>query len=385
MIPFNKNEKSDVWNLVEERDGGTVTFTTYTFEVFDMDDVSVQASATASLSGDGTATAYIYGLVDTTDSGFVEGSQYQVKFLYNIGSEDIIDIILIQIIEDDIGVIVPYPDVMVFTGQQDSANLWMAYLAMQKAVINAIRWDPTEITHTNKLYDGEGSNYLYLQEMKITGLIRVANTREDVIRIRNTTTTISNAYYKVVYASSAPASMTLVAGSSSSSLAFSTYTTMTSLVDAINALGSGWEAEMIDSNYDDYPTTNLVEAYNYFVGAWRGTESSWEYVEMADEPISGVRLYADEGYIFSSSGFPYGHRNIAVSYVSGYSQNAMPDDLKMAVLKLVKILDSQRSEDRFNIQSFSLGHLSVTYGDVTEAIPDDIRQTLDFYTLVNAR
>ena len=82
-----KGEIKHSWIEVTERDGGTATVSTYTFEVFDKDDTSVQASATASISGNGTAEVKIYGLVDTTDDGFVVGSSYYVLFTYIIGSE----------------------------------------------------------------------------------------------------------------------------------------------------------------------------------------------------------------------------------------------------------------------------------------------------------
>ena len=91
MIELEKTEIKDVWIEVTERDGGTVTVSTYTFEVFDKDATSVQASATASISGNGTVEVKIYGLVDTTDDGFVVKSSYYVRFTYIIGSETYIE------------------------------------------------------------------------------------------------------------------------------------------------------------------------------------------------------------------------------------------------------------------------------------------------------
>ena len=87
MVERKKGEIKDSWIEVTERDGGTVTVSSYTFEVFDKDDTSVQASDTASISGNGTAEVKIYGLVDTTAAAFVAGSSYYVRFTYVIGSE----------------------------------------------------------------------------------------------------------------------------------------------------------------------------------------------------------------------------------------------------------------------------------------------------------
>jgi hypothetical protein len=58
-----------------------------TFEVFDADDSSVQASDDATIVDNGTATPDFYGLVDTTAAAFVVGSSYYARFTITIGTE----------------------------------------------------------------------------------------------------------------------------------------------------------------------------------------------------------------------------------------------------------------------------------------------------------
>ena len=99
MLRFDKNEKKDVWIEVQERDGGTVTVASATFEVFDADGDSVQASASASIANNSSTAVKIYGLVDTTASGFASGSAYEVKFTYVIGNETYIDVVPIKLVE----------------------------------------------------------------------------------------------------------------------------------------------------------------------------------------------------------------------------------------------------------------------------------------------
>jgi hypothetical protein len=85
---ISKSGKEDVWIYGEDQHtGSTVTITSATFQVFDKDGVSVQASASATLSDNGTATPDIYGLVDCTASGSTDGDYYDVLFLITIGSE----------------------------------------------------------------------------------------------------------------------------------------------------------------------------------------------------------------------------------------------------------------------------------------------------------
>jgi len=103
MIKFDKGEIKNVWIEVAERDSASFTIASATFEVFDEDGVSVQASDTASTDG-----AKIYGLVDTTATVgegeeetdvFTAGESYEVKFTFVIGSETYIDKVAIKLEE----------------------------------------------------------------------------------------------------------------------------------------------------------------------------------------------------------------------------------------------------------------------------------------------
>jgi len=96
-IKFDKNEKKNVWIQVEERDDESFTIASATFQVFDSDGTSVQASASATVSTD-----KIYGLVDTTASGFTAGESYEVVFTYIIDSETYIDKVHIKLEEKKI-------------------------------------------------------------------------------------------------------------------------------------------------------------------------------------------------------------------------------------------------------------------------------------------
>lgn len=87
-IPKGAKDYSRI--LVTEDDGGTVTITSPLFQVFDDSDVSIQAEAAASLRNNGTAAVEVYGLVDTTASGFTDGEWVKVKFTFTIS-----DVVLI--------------------------------------------------------------------------------------------------------------------------------------------------------------------------------------------------------------------------------------------------------------------------------------------------
>ncbi len=83
--------------LIEEDDGNVFTITSPVFDVVDDVDVEKQASSSASVRNNGTAAVELYGLVDTTDSGFVDGSSYKVRFTFVIDDETLKGVDLIKI------------------------------------------------------------------------------------------------------------------------------------------------------------------------------------------------------------------------------------------------------------------------------------------------
>jgi hypothetical protein len=82
-----KGEKKYSRILIEEDDGNTFTVTSPLFDVVDDADSVVQAETSASIRNNTTAAVELYGLVDTTDSGFVDGSSYKVRFTFTIDDE----------------------------------------------------------------------------------------------------------------------------------------------------------------------------------------------------------------------------------------------------------------------------------------------------------
>lgn len=88
-----------IWGQDSHDETATVTIDSATFEVFDSDGSSVQASASATISDNGTVTPDVYGLVDCTAAGFTSGNYYEVLFLVTIGSEVIPHSVHIKCVE----------------------------------------------------------------------------------------------------------------------------------------------------------------------------------------------------------------------------------------------------------------------------------------------
>ncbi len=86
-VIYEKNEIKNTWIQIEERDGESITVTSQTFDVIAADDTVIQASGNASVVNNNTALVRIFGLIDTTVAGFVDGTTYKVRFTIVIGAE----------------------------------------------------------------------------------------------------------------------------------------------------------------------------------------------------------------------------------------------------------------------------------------------------------
>lgn len=209
-------------------------------------------------------------------------------------------------------------------------------------------------TYTNDLYDGNGMTSLFLDNWPITAISRIAITREDAIKIKNTSTDCTTAYVGI---SSTAINLTVSGGDNEGTdeILFADYATMTDVVDQINTLSDeGWSAELYHSDYGDIKSTELLETFAKYCGARANTTANWEYLEMAGEPIVNFKVYKNRGEIYYSGSFPEGEQNIIISHTSGYTSTTMPEDLKKGILISIKFLFSQWKEERLGVTDFSL-------------------------------
>lgn len=291
--------------------------------------------------------------------------------------------------------IVPLQEVLEYTGQSDTQKLEATHKGVERQVKSWMGWDPEQVVHVNTLYDGKpdrrssarysgagphsypyfdhgyyqsgiyhgyGLADLYLKEKFFSDFTRVAE-RVEVIRIKNTDTTAQNAYVTIDVSNNLITLVVQGATDSSNPVSLTTNTTMTAVVSAINALGASWSAEMVDTSFSNYDSTNLLDVQGRFVGAWRGSTNALFDFDMAGEPFQGVEVYDTMGKLYYSRGFPSGRKRIAVSYTSGYSEANMPEDLKLGVMELVDAVFSRSAQGGRSIASYSLGHLTVKFGD----------------------
>ncbi|KKM74316.1 hypothetical protein LCGC14_1401610, partial [marine sediment metagenome] len=105
-------------------------------------------------------------------------------------------------------------------------------------------------------YDGTGARTFYLEHSPVTVVARVGVGRFNALGVWHNSTSSTWATARVT-----STGLTLTykdsSGTTTSSLAFSTYTTITTLAAAIDALGSGWASQGL--SYGTYLTADLAQ------------------------------------------------------------------------------------------------------------------------------
>ena len=201
-----------------------------------------------------------------------------------------------------------------------------------------------ESTAFNEIYTGNGSNILWTDHFPITVISRLAIGTQDVISINN------SADYNYATVSSDGTNLTLSLNGSDTTLAYATYTTIGTLIDQINATGSGWSASVLNSDFNSFASTEIVNILGQSC-----LDSQYAYLSIRNENESEFKVNTNTGKITNSGTFPDGV-DIYLSYTAGYS--TIPEDLKMAVLTIIKYLYSKWSENSFGLAGYKIDDIS---------------------------
>ncbi len=224
-----------------------------------------------------------------------------------------------------------------------------------------------ESTSYKEYQNGKDKQNLFLKQYPIISVSRLSIGRNDGIKVNNTAT---STYATVSVTSTGVILNKDGTNSTNSPLLFSANTTLTDMVTSIKVEDSNWTAEVLNTSYASYASTELIE-----IMGLQCLNATWAYLEIPDEPESDFEVYADEGYIFKWGGFARGHRNLRIDYTAGYSSADMPDKLKMACLILVKFLYQKREEEIFGRKQYSLGAVRAII--LEEGMPSEVRLVLD--------
>lgn len=213
----------------------------------------------------------------------------------------------------------------------------------------------------SELYDGNGDCYLYLRNIPVASVSRLSIGIEQVLgiacnadgatwaSIRNNGTSLI-----LIYDTSS--------GLTTSTLSLGTYTTLTALAAAIDAL-AGWETTNT-GDFGDYLTADILETPALYC------LTGYAYLPMGYQAIDAWRWEEDSGRLYVASGFTLGVQNVYVEYTAGYT--TIPADLELTAHDVIGYMyhsgrrDPALTGERLGDYSWSA---SVGGGDYLSALP----------------
>jgi hypothetical protein len=222
-------------------------------------------------------------------------------------------------------------------------------------------WVSTTVT---EIYDGPESSRLFLDNYPVTSVSVVSDSKTGAIQITN-----SNKYtYATVSVDSE--SIVLNYNGSGTSLAKSDHTTVTAIVDAINAVGDGWSASIV-GDYASVISSSLLET-----SGQNCINSHIVDLYIPDEFLEGFTLDKEIGCLYNPKGWVVGKQNIYVTYTSGYTSSTLPYRIKQLLIRQACHWYRQakgKNWDYSSIDKVEGGTLSFKKVDDYNLLPDFVK------------
>jgi hypothetical protein len=233
---------------------------------------------------------------------------------------------------------------LTITGTSDDALLTL----MSASVLSL--WDTlTDKVWANSSYfeyhNPKGKNVLFLKNYPVTDISRIAYGTNNAINIRNT-----NSGTRATAAITSTGLVLTLDGIQDVTIVFVTYTTMTLVVTAINALGNGWEAKISNSTYTNWKSTELLVRFGLSC-----INNTWVYLEVPNEYLYDYQIDANGGFISNLFNLPTDLNSVIVNYTAGYSDTDVPIWLKAILIRQGCHWFMQARERRWHVSSVNFG------------------------------
>lgn len=222
-------------------------------------------------------------------------------------------------------------------------------------------------------YSGRGYRTINLKNYPVTAIDRVSVGVRNAIQIQNSNSSSSAS------ASVTPTGLRLVLnGTPDVSITWATYTTLSTVVAAVNALGNGWSASVTSSDYSSFLSTDIVTQYGSSC-----INGRYVYLSIPGEAEPYIETDLEAGQIVLANGFSKGFKNIFVDYTAGYSASNMPEDLKLAVRIILQYVWNQLKEGTFGVDLHNIGASGSTGARVVFEkgfiVPKEAERILSWY------
>jgi len=220
--------------------------------------------------------------------------------------------------------------------------------------------------YIHERYDG-GEQKVFLKNWPVEEVEEVCSGKMDVIKIKCTSATARNAHVGV---SSIISALGVISGGvyltvdgtpSGAIKTFAANLLLPAMIAAINLeSGTGWNASIMSSAYNNYPSNQLFKKLNRFA------LNQDIHLQMPDQPLDGYEIDYDSGILYLPSTFSKGWRNIFVTYTGGYS--TIPPLLQQICIELVKNKYNLIGKDT-TLKSEKIGRVyAYTMGDFDKAL-----------------
>jgi hypothetical protein len=214
----------------------------------------------------------------------------------------------------------------------------------------------------DELMHGTGERIMFLNEVPIVNITKLATNPLPAIYIRNDDSDIATqAFFQVIgvwngnYSVSTGINLTLIKNGITSTNTFlwtdPGLVIVDDLVTAINGIGSGWQAGPM-SGLNTWPLVDF-RATQGNLGC--RVVTAYVFVHWMSLPV--FRINEKTGEVQSEQGFCRGSFNWRAVYTAGY--DPIPDDLQQAIAELTYATYTARTVNP-NLNSFTLDKLSYT-------------------------
>lgn len=200
-------------------------------------------------------------------------------------------------------------------------------------------------SYSKERYSGNGNEIINLRQYPVTIVDRVCIGEIAAVKLTNTspgtwaTASVDSTGVRLVKD-----------GTANTDVTWSSYSTIATVVAAINAVGSGWSASVADSSYSSFLSSELITR-----SAASCIDSTYVWLYIPNDAESGITVDLNRGQIRKYGGFESGFNNVFVDYTAGYSSSNMPEDLKMAVKILTQFVYERRTDSTWGTAMTNIG------------------------------
>jgi len=265
------------------------------------------------------------------------------------------------------GALTSLANVQSYIGITDDDTLLTALISRATAAIESYCNRTFTSTSYRERYNGSGTNAIHLDQYPITNVSLLGIGLYDAIRITNTS---SDAYSATVNITSSTLTLTVNGGTNDgdSDFTLADYT-LSTLVTAINAVGSGWSCTLVDRG--EWDAIELLEC------SGKNCLDTYAYAQIPEDVISEFTIEKYEGKLhLVSDRFYRGNENVTVRYTAGYVTT--PGDLEQICIDLVNTYYQSRTKD-LTLKSEKIGDYSYTNSGSGRDLPLSIINRLAPY------